>query len=372
MRYLSSLKGALLHSLPAEYEDDTFRIFNPSVAILEGRIVSTFRTSNVERSDRNARYYLLPPGKELSNGLIIGELNEDCSLARQVQVDLKEKQSGAPLSPTGIEDIRIVASTDGRLEGMGSLPSTNFRIKPGGGIGFGSDFTTKMARLQFGPGYEVTGLTIHESPFKRRMEKNWSPFYYEGKFCVVYQWNPLIVLELLPDGATRFVKWFKASDQLKSLRGSSQGIATKNGFLFVVHEKFTHAGKVRFAHRFLELGHDLQPLRLSEKFGFISSKALEYCAGVAIFKGRCLLSFGLNDSLPFMLEMGEEVVEEMLSRKLTPIAEDADAMASPDQAAARVAAAEFPEIIPPTFVQKLKIKGREMAVRMAERFLPPQ
>ncbi len=85
-----------------------------------------------------------------------------------------------------------------------------------------------------------------------------------------------------------------------------------------------------------------------------------------------MLSFGLNDSLPFMLEMGEEEVEAMLSQRLTPIAEDAAAMASPDQAAALVAAAEFPEIIPPTFVQRLKIKGREMAVRLAERFLPPQ
>jgi hypothetical protein len=370
MRHLSSLKEVSLHSLHADYEDDTFRIFNPSVAVFENRLISTFRATNIERADRNSKFYLLPPGREMRNELVIGELNDDFSLARQVQVDLKDRNSGAPLAPGGIEDVRIVVSPDGRLEGMGCLPLSGFRIKPGGGLGFGSEFLAKMARIQFGPGYELGKLTVYDSPFKRRMEKNWAPFYWEGKFCVVYQWNPLIVLELLPDGATRFVKWFKASDQLKGLRGSSQGIATANGFLFIVHRKYAHAGKVRFAHHFIELGPDLQPLRLSEGFGLISSKQIEYCAGVALFKNRCLLSFGLNDSLPFLLEMDAEMVERLLTQRLTPIAEDQAAMASPGQAAALQAAAEFPEIVPPNFMKRLKIKGREFAVRIAERILP--
>jgi hypothetical protein len=369
MRYLSSLTGASLHSLPVDYEDDTFRIFNPSVAVLDNRIISTFRASNIERVDRNSKLYLLPPGKELRNELIIGEFNDDLSLARQVQVDTTDKISGAPLSANGIEDVRIVTTPDGRLEGMGCLPSSNFRIKPNGGLGFGSEFSTKMARLQFGPGYELSRLTTYESPFKRRMEKNWAPFYYQGKFCVVYQWNPLIVLELLPEGTTRFLKWLQSSSQLKALRGSSQGIATPNGFLFVIHEKFAHAGKVRFAHQFIELGHDLQPRRISEKFGFISSKQLEYCSGLALFHGRCLLSFGFNDSLAFLVEISEDQVEGLLNQTLTPIAEDKTAMESPDQAAALLAAAEFPEIVPPKFGQWLKIKGRELAVRVVERIL---
>ena len=370
MRYLSSLKEVSLHSLHADYEDDTFRIFNPSVAVFENRIISTFRATNTERNDRNSKFYLLPSWNALRNELIMGELNEDFSMARQVQVELKDRKSGAPLSPNGIEDIRIVTSPDGRLEGMGCLPSSNFRIKPSGALGFASDFTTKMARLQFGPGYEIAKLTTYESPFKRRMEKNWAPFYFEGRFCVVYQWNPLIILELLPDGSTRFLKWFEWSDQLKTLRGSSQGIATKNGFLFVVHWKFTHAGKVRFAHHFIELGHDLRPLRLSECFGMISSTQLEYCTGVALFRDRCLLSFGLNDSLPFLFDMDAGLVERLFTQPLRPIAEDTAAMASPDQAAALQAAVEFPEVVPPNFMERLKIKGRELAVRVAERILP--
>ena len=372
MHHLSSLKEVSLHSLHADYENDSFRVFNPSVAVFENRVISTFRASNIERSDRNSKYYLLPPGREMRNELIIGEFKEDFSLARQVQVDLKDKISGAPLSPNGIEDIRIVTSSDDRLEGIGCLPLAGFRIKPGGGLGFGIEFSTKMARIQFGPGYEINKLTTYDSPLERRMEKNWAPFYWEGKFCVVYQWNPLIVLELLPDGTMRFVKWLESSDQLKGLRGSSQGVATKNGFLFVVHRKYVHAGKVRFAHHFIELSRDLRPLLLSECFGLISSKQIEYCAGVALFKDRCLLSFGLNDSLPFLLEMDAELVERLLTQHLAPIALDEAAMASPGQAAARQAAAEFPEIVPPTFMRRLKIKGRELAVRIAERILPIQ
>ena len=372
MRYLSSLKGVSLHSLRADHEDDTFRIFNPSVAVCEGRIISTFRASNIERVDRTSKFYLLPPAREMKNEILIGELKDDFSLARQVHVMLNDRKTGAPLAANGIEDVRIVVSSDGRLEGMGCLPSSDFRIKPNGGLGFGSYFSTDMARLQFGPDYEITKLTTYASPFKRRLEKNWSPFYFQGKFCVIYQWNPLIVLELLTDGTTRFLKWFQASEQMKGLRGSSQGIATKNGFLFVIHRKFAHAGKVRFAHQFIELGPDLQPLRLSDQFGLITSKLVEYCAGVAIHQGRCLLSFGLNDSMPFLLEMPEEYLEQLLNQPLKPLVEDTAAMASPDQAAALQAAAEFPEIIEPKFTQRLKIKGRELAVRIVERLIPMQ
>jgi hypothetical protein len=253
---------------------------------------------------------------------------------------------------------------------MGCVPSSDYRIKPRGGLGFESNFFCRMARIQFGPGHEITKLTTYESPFKRRMEKNWSPFYVEGKFCVVYQWNPLIILELRPDGTTHFLKWFASSDELKGLRGSSQGVATPNGFLFVVHRKFIAAGRVRFAHQLIELGHDLKPLRMSEPFGFISDTLIEYCAGLALYKDRCLFSFGLNDSLPFLADMPAARVEEMLSRKLAPVAEDAAAMASPGEAAAKVAEQEFPEVVAPGFLQRLKIKGREMAVRIAERILP--
>jgi len=65
-------------------------------------------------------------------------------------------------------------------------------------------------------------------------------------------------------------------------------------------------------------------------------------------------------------------VERLLTQHLAPIALDEAAMASPGQAAARQAAAEFPEIVPPTFMRRLKIKGRELAVRIAERILPIQ
>ena len=33
---------------------------------------------------------------------------------------------------------------------------------------------------------------------------------------------------------------------------------------------------------------------------------IEYCAGLRRFEDRYLLSFGLNDSTPFIMEMGEK------------------------------------------------------------------
>ena len=369
MRHLCSSKEVSLHSLLADGKDDDFLVFNPSVVALRDRLISTLRVSNVERVDRTSKYFLTTPeGTRIQNQIGLAELNGDLSVANFKWVDLSS--GWTEQAKSGLEDVRVVASADGRLEGMCCLPSSDYRIKPRGGLGFESGFFCRMARIQFGPGYEISGLTIYESPFKRRMEKNWAPFYVEGKFCVVYQWNPLIILELRPDGTTHFVKWFSSSDELKGLRGSSQGIATANGFLFVVHRKFIAAGRVRFAHQLIELGRDLQPLRMSEPFGFISDKLIEYCAGLALFQERCLFSFGLNDSLPFIAEMPAARVEEMLSKKLAPIAEDAAAMASPGEAAAAVAAKEFPEVLAPSFGQRVKTKCRELATRVLERFLP--
>lgn len=342
------------------------RVFNPSVAVRNGKLISSFRVSNLERDDRTAKIYLLPGQDRMRNELVIGELNDDLTLAREILV---EGSTTNPARLGGLEDTRLVVSPSGRLEGIACIPG-DYRITPRGRVGFDSKFKTRMIRLEFDADFQIEKLTFFWSPFKRRIEKNWAPFYHEDRLLVVYQWNPLIILELLPTGETRFVKWFQMSEQLKELRGSSQGVATTNGHLFVVHRKYIVSGKVRFAHQLIELGHDLQPLRLSEPFGFVSDKVVEYCAGVAFYQDRCLLSFGQSDALAFIADMKASIVEPMMTEKIAPIAADTKAMANPDEAAARAAAREFPEIAAPGFPQRVKSKLREFAVGIAERFLP--
>jgi hypothetical protein len=342
MHYLGSSREVVVRCLHAANIGPGFRIFNPSVTAFGDRILLSFRASNVEKCGRTSKSFLSPPHREMKNEIILGELNEDFSLKWQIHVDLQAKANGKPLAPHGFEDMRIVVSPNGRLEGMCCVPSADYLLKPRAELGFGKYFSTKMGRIQFSPGFEIDSVTIYESPFKRRMEKNWSPFYLDGKFCVIYQWNPLIILELLPDGTRRFLKWFDSSDQLKDLRGSSQGVETNDGFLFVVHRKCFTDGKIRLSHQFIELGHDLQPLRISEQFSFILDTMIEYCAGLARFKDRYLLSFGLNDSTPFIMEMGEEALDRLLVPFAAPITENESILSASPETFAQMATAEFP------------------------------
>jgi hypothetical protein len=300
----------------------------------------------------------------MKNEIILCELNEDFSLKWQIHVDLQEKANGKPLAPHGFEDMRMVVSENGRLEGMCCVPSPDYLLKPGAELGFGKYFSTKMGRIQFSPGFEMDRVTIYKSPFNRRQEKNWSPFYRDGKFCVIYQWNPLIVLELLPDGTSQFLKWFDTSDQLKDLRGSSQGVETKNGFLFVVHRKCYLDNKMRFSHQFIELGHDLQPLRISGQFGLVLDTMIEYCAGLAHFKDRYLLSFGLNDSTPFIMEIGEKAIEQLLVPFAASITENKSILAASPETFAKLATVEFPSESPIGLKAHLKWRAEKLLQAM--------
>src|SRR5258707_14462778 len=96
--------------------------------------------------------------------------------------------------------------------------------------------------------------------------------------------------------------------------------------------RFPYAGRqAALRHQFIELGHDLQPLRISEQFGLVLDTMIEYCAGLARFKNRYLLSFGLNDSTPFIMEMGEKAVERLLVPFAAPFTENESILsASPE------------------------------------------
>jgi hypothetical protein len=304
----------------------------------------------------------------MRNEIVIGELNEHAlALERQFQVDTKGTQNGTPLSPSGFEDLRLIASPQGTIEAMCCVPLSTFHLEPGGELYFGNGFSTKMARLQFNSNFAIARVTTYESPFGRRMEKNWSPFYLDGKFCVVYQWNPLIVLELPPEGAPRTLKWFDFSAHLKGMRGSSQGVETENGFLFVVHERFRLGGKIRFRHRLIELGRDLQPRRASQLFGLISNHQVEYCAGLARINHRYLLSFGLADCTPFILEIPEESIERLLESFPVPLIENNAMLDAPAHVAAAMASIEFPPDIPLTLTQRFVRKIKWIAARTVSR-----
>jgi hypothetical protein len=335
-----------------------FRFFNPSVAVVADRVYISLRGASVERSDVTGLFYLLRPHTEIRSEIVVGEYDEDLACRRHFQANWRDVKTGAPFCPGGFEDTRLIVAPGGAVIGIACTPGPERGVRADGEMIFHPKFRIRISRLEFGPEFQITNVTTYASPFDRLREKNWSPFYHEGRLCVVYQWNPLIVMELVPDGTTRFLKWGHVAPLFKDLRGGSPGIATKDGYLFVVHRRFFAADKLRFAHLFVELGHDLLPRRISREFCFLSTDVIEYGAGLAEAGGSYLVTFGLDDALSFVAEVPVESVERLLLPLEEPVLEDKAILGASREEQHTAASVDFPKDpdLGPTRLLKLRVK----------------
>ena len=314
MHVLTARKGVDLHFIRSENEDPSYLYFNPSVLRLQDRWLVSLRQVNLERSDVTGKFFLRPPHEEIRSEIVLCELDSDFQTVRATRVDLNVDGAQAVRDAGGFEDPRLVLSPDGRVECMACMPGPGRVIKHSANreMGFESRFQMQMGRIAFGDDRSIERVTAYQSPFGRKIEKNWSPFFSQGRLHLVYQWNPLVVIEPQSDGALRFVRWFDRSSLLSDLRGGSAGIPTKNGFLFVTHRNMRVEGKLRYSHQLVELDHELRPIRMSEDFVFLSLRQLEYCSGLSRSDGRYVMSFGVNDALSFLTVLTEDHVESML------------------------------------------------------------
>jgi hypothetical protein len=111
----------------------------------------------------------------------------------------------------------------------------------------------------------------------------------------VYRCRPFAVLRW--DGASHRldrVRLIPTDHRFAGLRGSSQGLAVDDGYLFVVHEAHPSAGGRRYLHRFMTVDGSLSPSGISAPFAFVHD-GIEFCAGLARRGSDLLLSFGVED-----------------------------------------------------------------------------
>lgn len=96
---------------------------------------------------------------------------------------------------------------------------------------------------------------------------------------------------------------------LENVRGSSQLIPFKSGFLAVVHEAIYRDGKRVYQHRFVHYDCDLNLTRLSLPFVFEDIQ-IEFCAGLALHpEGKSLVvSYGVRDEKAMLARINIEEV----------------------------------------------------------------
>lgn len=159
----------------------------------------------------------------------------------------------------------------------------------------------------------------HDQPSARH-EKNWMPFVERDELRFVYSVEPVSVI-LRYDDATQLVQ--PSAERMPSvagtLRGGSQMIVYRDGYLAVVHQVHRTSTSWIYVHRFVKFDRFAQVDRISPPFCF-DRAGVEFCAGLTEWDGKFVLSYGIDgivtdsheDTSMHVAIVEPEAIEELL------------------------------------------------------------
>ncbi len=136
-------------------------------------------------------------------------------------------------------------------------------------------------------------VACHVQPSDRH-EKNWMPVVTDGELRFVYGVEPTSMVVKYDD--TRHLVWPEASRlpaTPATIRGSSQLLPWRDGYLAVVHQVH-NVGTAVYVHRFARFDRLLQLQGLSRPWYF-REQSIEFCAGMALHGTTALLTYGARD-----------------------------------------------------------------------------
>ena len=142
------------------------------------------------------------------------------------------------------------------------------------------------------------------------LEKNWMPCVDGDRLRLVYSTDPLIVFDWAPD-LGRVMQDPAGRNVGGTVRGGSQLIKYRDGWLAVVHRLHFVDNRKVYAHQFAAFDRDLTSVRFGRTF-FFNRVGIEFCAGLAHHQGRFILSYGVEDSEAWIAEVAPETVAAFL------------------------------------------------------------
>jgi hypothetical protein len=296
--------------------DGFWRAFNPSIRLAatgDGYIVN-LRHANYETKE--ARFYTYRG----LNGMIVTR-NVVTAMDADFKVVGQPFEVVIPGEYVQNKTTHIHGIEDCRWLGDSSLLCTSRQFNP-------SDIN-KIVRVDLDMSRgEFKSLERLRAPIEREdgdCQKNWLPFVWKGKEMILYKISPFQIFAFGPEGSWRPVVDWKPSAAcgitFDNLRGSAPPVPWTSAahpeevLLLVAHFCQYGAGDEgrRYYHRFLTLGADLKPRRVSRIFSLCDDK-IQYVAGMcpAIGGGAYVLTYGVGDSQAWAVEVATEVIESAL------------------------------------------------------------
>ena len=148
-------------------------------------------------------------------------------------------------------------------------------------------------------------------------EKNWMPVL-DRPYTYVKWTNATEVVEVNPIEKTCKTIILSKEKNLntRDLRGGSQVIPMGDNYLAIVHEVNlfnSEAGRKNavYTHRFVVWNKDFEIIEVSDSFSFMNAK-IEFCCGMAEYKDKLLITFGLQDNAAYLLGMPKNILGKFL------------------------------------------------------------
>jgi hypothetical protein len=247
------------------------RAHNPSVTVHRGELRVVVRVVDQDRNTSN----------------VFGVIQDGVMMRPHVSSDLATHERHPTPLRQGYEDCRPFEWNE-RLWAV----ATTYDTMAGGGAG-------RIVVLELSDVGDV--INVHPQA-GRRVEKNWMPVDQDGRLRFVYSVDAGIVVDFnavsVPDVS------------VPQFRGGSQLVCFGDHWLAVVHEVQGEQPRV-YQHRFVLFDRNLRVVQRSKPFHF-QHVGVEFCAGLAAWRGGFVASFGVNDCEAWLATVTDESVCRML------------------------------------------------------------
>jgi len=295
-----------------------WRAFNPSIRKDGNRYVVNLRHANYETKDANHYTYRGHEGDIITRN-IIADLDDNFQVLRDRRAPMEIHIPSQYIVNKGTN---IHGIEDCRWLGQNSLIGTTRQ--------FNNNDTNRMIRVDVDyKSRAVVRLKPLVAPVAhedKECQKNWLPFVKDGTELFVYRINPFTICKINNE---KVVEWVPSGEfTFDGLRGSAAPVpwksdkAPKEAWLLVVHFSFygggsSSGGGRKYYHRFMTLGEDLIPSRISKIF-VSGNEPVQYVAGLceSVIPGRYVLTMGVNDSEAWALETEASAIESSLIHAL--------------------------------------------------------
>lgn len=293
---------------------------NPSVMVLDGKILVNIRNVNytLYHAELNRFEHMWGPlsyihpenDMHLRTTNYIAELNDDLDVFHYAKIDTSSFDTYQPQWEfVGLEDIRLI-QWENKIYGIGVRRDLDT-------IGTGrmelSELEFSDAQVKEVSRYRIPG----PPPDKEYCMKNCTPI--EGMPYHLLKWtNPTAIMEFHPDG--RETKVYEMNDYIpgyNDMRGGSQVIKWKDGYLTLIHETELYTSEqgrkdATYRHRFVYWDKDFKNQKFSKLFSFLNMK-IEFCCGMCIHNDDFLITFGVQDNAAYILRVSKTIVEDFIN-----------------------------------------------------------